>query len=102
MAYATICILPLNKTPNAKGIMPNKLFEYMATGLPIVAIGPKNGDAAQAISQLKNSCVFDFEEEIDDLQLESCIQMGIYNDDVQKFNRENLALEIDKLLTSII
>jgi hypothetical protein len=34
--------------------------------------------------------------------LERCIQMGIYNDDVQKFNRENLALEIDKLLTSII
>jgi glycosyltransferase involved in cell wall biosynthesis len=101
LSYATICILPLNNTPNATGIMPNKLFEYLATGKPILAVGPKNGDVAKSISELKNSCIFDFDEEIDDLKIQQCIQIGIVNEDVQKYNRENLASEINQLLISL-
>jgi hypothetical protein len=30
--------------------MPGKLFEYMATGLPVLGVGPEQGDAAQLLS----------------------------------------------------
>ena len=34
----------VNNTPNAKGIITGKVFEYIASGRPILVIGPKDGD----------------------------------------------------------
>lgn len=44
-------LLPINRTPNAKGILTGKLFEYLATGNPILAIGPTDGDVARILMQ---------------------------------------------------
>lgn len=45
-------LLVLTGYKDAEGYMPGKLFEYMATGLPIIGVGPENGDADKL---LKNS-----------------------------------------------
>jgi len=42
-----LLLLVLNDTPNAKCLLPGKLFEYLAAQRPIVTIGPKNSDAGQ-------------------------------------------------------
>jgi len=39
-------LLILTGYKDAEGYMPGKLFEYSATGLPILGIGPTEGDAA--------------------------------------------------------
>ena len=101
LSYATLCLLPLNNTPNAKGIMPNKLYEYLATGKPMIVIGPKDGDAAEAIKSFDNCYVFDFEEEIDSEIVTDCLNLGEIRRDLTKFNRYNLAVEVDKLLNSL-
>ncbi len=101
LSYATLCLLPLNNTPNAKGIMPNKLYEYLATGKPMIVIGPKDGDAARVIKNLENCCVFDFDEDIDHHVLTECLKKGEISHDLSMFNRYNLAVEIDKLLQSL-
>ncbi len=101
LSHATLCLMPLNNTPNAKGIMPNKLYEYLGSGKPMVMIGPKDGDAALAVQGIENCCVFDFEEEIDKNIVLSCIEKGKISNDLSKFNRYNLALEIDALLNSM-
>jgi glycosyltransferase involved in cell wall biosynthesis len=101
LSYATLCLLPLNNTPNAKGIMPNKLYEYLATGKPIIVIGPKDGDTAGVIMSFENCCVFDFEEDIEYLVLRECLKKGEISHDLSMFNRYNLAVEIDKLLQSL-
>jgi glycosyltransferase involved in cell wall biosynthesis len=41
-----VLLLFVNNSPNAKGILTGKIFEYMASGRPILAIGPKDGDTA--------------------------------------------------------
>ncbi len=46
-----VLLLLLNDTPNAKGILTGKLFEYMAAGRPVLCIGPVDGDAAKLISE---------------------------------------------------
>ncbi|WP_291869064.1 glycosyltransferase family 4 protein [Maribacter sp.] len=41
-----------------KGIIPGKLFEYMAAGRPILGIGPKNWDVGQLISETNTGKAF--------------------------------------------
>ncbi len=35
----------------SKGIIPGKLFEYLATGNPVLAIGPEEGDVARILEE---------------------------------------------------
>ncbi len=41
-----VLLLLINDTPNAKGILTGKIFEYLGSGRPILNIGPEDGDAA--------------------------------------------------------
>ena len=41
-----VLLLLINNTPNAKGILTGKIFEYLGSGRPILSIGPEDGDAA--------------------------------------------------------
>ncbi|HTF22181.1 MAG TPA: hypothetical protein VK658_29070 [Chryseolinea sp.] len=43
---SSLLLLILTGYKDAEGYMPGKLFEYIATGLPILGIGPEQGDAA--------------------------------------------------------
>lgn len=44
-----VLLLMLNNSPNAKGILTGKMFEYMSANRPILAIGHEEGDAAKVI-----------------------------------------------------
>jgi glycosyltransferase involved in cell wall biosynthesis len=43
---SSLLLLILTGYKDAEGYMPGKLFEYLATGLPILGVGPPAGDAA--------------------------------------------------------
>jgi len=55
-----ILLLPLNDTPNTLGIIPGKIFEYLAAKRPIFAIGNENGDSARIIREANAGVVCDF------------------------------------------
>ena len=57
-----VLLLLLNNTPNVLGVVPGKLFEYMATGRPILAIGPEAGDSAKIIRGSGAGAVCGFED----------------------------------------
>lgn len=42
----------------SKGIIPGKLFEYMATGNPILAIGPSGGDVEKILQETEAGSYF--------------------------------------------
>lgn len=48
-----VLLLVLTNTSIAPGNLPGKLFEYIASGKPILCIGPEDGDAAKIIDQSK-------------------------------------------------
>ena len=50
-AHTDALVLILTDTKNAKGNIPGKLFEYLATGLPVLALGDPQGDSASLLSQ---------------------------------------------------
>jgi glycosyltransferase involved in cell wall biosynthesis len=48
-AKADALVLILTDTKNAQGNIPGKLFEYLATGIPVLALGDPSGDSAQIL-----------------------------------------------------
>ena len=46
-----LLLLMPDSEPRAKGLVTGKLFEYMASGRPILCIGPENGDAARILRE---------------------------------------------------
>lgn len=90
-----------------KSIIPGKLFEYMVSNRPIVAIGPKGSDFAEIITSTNTGVFFDYSEK---LKLKSVI-LDFYNQflegklqangvGLQKYSRKNLTSELAKLLIS--
>ena len=57
-----LLLLIIPNTKNNKGILTGKLFEYLATGNPILCYAPKDGDAAEIISETKSGQTFDYSE----------------------------------------
>jgi galactitol-specific phosphotransferase system IIB component len=47
---------------DTKSIIPGKLFEYMVSERPIVAIGPKDSDFAEIINNTNTGVFFDYSE----------------------------------------
>jgi len=60
---ASLLYLPINNTTNARSIQTGKIFEYMASGLPILGIGPVKGDASEILRTSKAGVMIDFEDE---------------------------------------
>ena len=46
-----------------KGIIPGKLFEYMAVGRPILGVGPQDWEAARIIKESNCGAAFDYTED---------------------------------------
>lgn len=62
MQKSQLLLLAINDTPNVAGVIPGKVFEYMATGRPILAIGPPTADAGKIVIESKSGYVHDFNE----------------------------------------
>ncbi|SNR65303.1 Glycosyl transferases group 1 [Maribacter sedimenticola] len=48
-----------------QGIIPGKLFEYMAAKRPILAIGPKGWEVGAIINETNAGCIFEYTDEIE-------------------------------------
>lgn len=57
---AQVLLLLVNNTPNAKGIITGKVFEYLASGRPILAIGPEDGDLSILLSETNSGKIIGF------------------------------------------
>jgi len=60
LRLADLLLLLIPDTKQNKGIVPGKLFEYMATGKPVCAIGPEDSDTAGYLKENKAGQVFEF------------------------------------------
>ena len=59
MTSSDLLLLIIPNTEDNKFIIPGKVFEYLATGKPILIIGPANCKAAQITLQANAGAVFD-------------------------------------------
>lgn len=104
-----VLLLLVNNAPNAKGILTGKLYEYLASGRPILAIGPEDGDAAQVIKETNAGVTVDFGDkekikqavkELYHKYLEQNLPSNT-SQEIEKYSRKALAGEYVKLLERV-
>jgi glycosyltransferase involved in cell wall biosynthesis len=59
MVNSELLILLINDYAGNQGMLTTKLFEYIASGTPVLCIGPPDGEAAEIINQAKAGFVSD-------------------------------------------
>ena len=60
---AAVLLLLINRTPHAKGIVTGKIFEYLTTGRPVLAIGPPDGEAAMILKETNTGITVDYDDD---------------------------------------
>jgi len=62
MANASLLLMAIPDSPDNKGIVTGKFFEYLAAKRPILAIGPKGGDVDRMVQECKAGELFSYDE----------------------------------------
>ncbi len=60
MLISNFLLLIIPKTPHNELIVTGKLFEYLKTGVPIIGVGPIEGDASKILEQTDSGKMFDY------------------------------------------
>lgn len=101
-----VLLVCVNNTPNATGILPGKFFEYMASGRPILAIGPKKSDIGTVLSKTKSGVIVNR----DDLRGIKHALLSMFNEaneltrneiEVAKYSRKQLTREMVRIINSL-
>jgi glycosyltransferase involved in cell wall biosynthesis len=103
-----LLVLLLNNTPNAKGVLTGKFFEYLASGRPIFCIGPEDGDVAEIIRETNSGRVVGFD---DDKKMKEVLMQYYYlykekklnlsPSGIEKYSRKNLTAQLSDVLNSM-
>lgn len=103
-----VLLLPINNTPNARGMLTGKIFEYMASGRPILVIGPTDGEVARVVGETQSGLVSDF----DDLETLKSHIMSYYKlykkgrlkadtKNIEKYTRRELSRRLGEVLNEV-
>lgn len=102
-ASATVLLLPLRDEPESGAILTGKFFEYLASGRPILAVGPVNGDLGKALRECEAGEIFEFSDN-DGVYDYLCRKYSEYkkgllkdsrrSDSVNRFSRKQLTADL--------
>ncbi|MDR7132115.1 glycosyltransferase involved in cell wall biosynthesis [Algoriphagus sp. 4150] len=94
--------LILTNTKNGKGNIPGKLFEYMATTLPILALGDPEGDSAKILEESGAGEVLSHSDYVAiQVSLRKLFERSgeaVSATEIAHYSRRNLSFQLAKLL----
>jgi glycosyltransferase involved in cell wall biosynthesis len=105
LRQSDVQLLVVNDLENGNGRLPSKLYEYLASGRPILCIGPPEGDAAKIIRQTNAGfCIGP--SDVDGIK-KSLVALYhsrgsvVSTKDISQFSRRNQAKNVAAALTEI-
>jgi glycosyltransferase involved in cell wall biosynthesis len=109
MIQSPILLLPLNNTPNNKGVLSGKLFEYLAAGRPIFGVGLPDGDAAVILKETGAGTMCEFND-YEGMKKAILVlyekyksnRLLINSSSIEKYSRKNCAEDYTDLLNVLV
>jgi glycosyltransferase involved in cell wall biosynthesis len=105
LVNSSMALLIIPNIAENKGILTGKLFEYLMAKIPILAIGPTDGDAAKIMEECNAGKMFDYEDEIGIIDFISSHYNKWKNDknyfsggNVEIYSRKELTARLSKLI----
>ncbi len=105
---AQVVLLVINASPNARTIIPGKLYEYLGSGRPLLAIGPRDSDSAKVIEMTKGGVVHEHDDVpglaarlLEWFHAYASGKLSGHAEDIMKFSRRSLAKDYARLLDSL-
>ncbi len=105
MLSASVLLMAIPDSPDNKGIVTGKFFEYLAAKRPILAIGPQGGDVDILIQKCQGGKLFSYDDKEKMLQyildIYEKIQNGTFLSETtgaEMFTRRNLTASLFKNL----
>jgi glycosyltransferase involved in cell wall biosynthesis len=110
LTSASVLLLLINDTPNAKGILTNKFYEYLSAHRPILTLGPADdGDASKILAVTGAGKIFKYSDTkglkshiLTLFELYSQHNLKVENNEIDRFSRKNLTRELSELLNELI
>ncbi|MBP9998808.1 MAG: glycosyltransferase [Bacteroidales bacterium] len=102
---ASVLILPLRQEPEYLKVLPGKIFEYLASGRPVLGIGQEEGAAAAVLADASAGQMYDWDREdamasFIDRQWQARLsgQDGAVCGDIEKYSRKELTRRLIEIL----
>jgi glycosyltransferase involved in cell wall biosynthesis len=89
LKQSAVLLLPVNKTPNMDGVVPGKLYEYLAAKRPVLVIGPPQGDTANIVEAAGAGKIFDYSD-VHNLKQQLIAWMNQYESGALSVNPEEI------------
>ena len=108
MQNSTVLLITNFPQESSKGIIPGKIFEYLATGKTILSFGPKDADVEKILNETKAGKHFGYEEKenLKKFILESYENwksetLNQNAENIEQFSRKNLTQKLVDLMNKI-
>jgi glycosyltransferase involved in cell wall biosynthesis len=100
MADTSALLLIIPDHPSNKSIVTGKLFEYIASGKPVICIGPPDGDAAEIITGSMTGQTFSYDDHtaIKNYLSHISVNPGETEREIERFSRKNLTRQLINIL----
>jgi glycosyltransferase involved in cell wall biosynthesis len=107
MRQAGLLLLSIEDFPAASGMLTGKLYEYLASGRPVLGVGPPEGDAARLLEKTEGGRLFErsdvqglsaFIKEQYDAWREGDVRSGASIDAVRPYRRKEQTGELAEVL----
>jgi len=103
-----VLLLLIPQVDGAKGIVTGKIFEYLTSKRPILALAPKDGDVASILKNTNTGVAINFDDAI---QLKSTIldfykkyqedKLNVHGVGIQQYHRKNLTEKLAQLIKAL-
>ena len=105
MSNSSMLLITNFPSESSKGIIPGKIFEYLATGKQIISFGPDDADVSKILNETKAGRHFSYSDSeaikqfiLEKFELWKSGNLLENNENIEQFSRRNLTKQLSEIL----